>query len=161
MSARDKRKRRGHGVNAKGRSKSHRWVQLDLWMLMCPAWQALTPDAVAVLIAVWTRYNGINNGQIAFSQRDAQDTLKSSERRAINALRDLQAKGFLHLHRKGGFNIKGRNPANEWEITALPVPGPKGGHSGPQALCHLEALRNHFTDVTTTPRGCRHGTPIR
>lgn len=158
MSARDKRNKPGRGLNAKGRSKTERYLRFDYWMVTCPAWEALSVDGRAVLLAIWTRYNGLNNGKIPFSVRDAQGTLRSSDRRASRALQDLQEKGFLQLHRKGGFNVKGANPANEWELTALPVPGP-GGDRPRKLYAIWKPTRPDSTVVTTTTRRRHYDDP--
>jgi hypothetical protein len=41
-----------------------RFVALQHWMLRSPAWRALSPNGKAVLIHLWERNNGTNNGQI-------------------------------------------------------------------------------------------------
>ena len=48
-----------------------RWVGLPHYMLKAPAWRSMTPNAKALLIDVWQRYNGTNNGEIGYSVREA------------------------------------------------------------------------------------------
>jgi hypothetical protein len=50
---------------------SDRYFQLHHYMIRTDAWQALSAAAVRVYIQLGSRYNGANNGKLAFSVRDA------------------------------------------------------------------------------------------
>ena len=57
-----RRKRRGGG---------ERFVKLPHWMLKCPAWRTLSPNAKAVLLHLWEEHNGSNNGEIVYAVRSS------------------------------------------------------------------------------------------
>jgi hypothetical protein len=96
-----------------------RFLKLDHGMLMTAAWQHLQPRSMKLLIEVWRRYDGKNNGRIPFSMREAMECLQCGRDQAIRAFRELTDKGFLRVARDSGFNTK--KQAREWTITALPI----------------------------------------
>lgn len=102
-------------------SDYERWVGLQHWMLKSTAWQLLSPNAVKVLIAVWQRYNGINNGEISYSCREAE-VIGLHRNTACRALEELVDSGFLKVARDSAFTVKS-NTARLWTITALPMLG--------------------------------------
>jgi hypothetical protein len=57
----------------KPRESYERFVALPHYMLRSPAWKTLPADAKALLIAVWERHNGMNNGEISYSVREAKE----------------------------------------------------------------------------------------
>ena len=93
----------------------------------------MTCEARALLIEVWVRHNGGNNGRIPFSYLEARATLSVGRggkmvhgRKVIAAFEELQEKGFLVVRDKGLFNWKvgaGEGRATEWEITTEPCDG--------------------------------------
>lgn len=108
-----------------------RWVGLQHYMLRSKAWRAdlgddgkplwrpLSPNAKAILIDVWTRYNGANNGAISYSVREAA-AIGIGKNAAAAAFRELIEHGFLRIGRASAFSLKTRE-AREWFITALPA----------------------------------------
>lgn len=103
-----------------GRSKSgDRFVALPHYLLKSDAWTTLSGDAAKLLVEIWKRHNGANNGEIAFSVREAEDIgLKKSV--AARALNDLVDRGFLVVTRASAFTVKSRQ-SRCWRITAEPV----------------------------------------
>ena len=123
----NKSKNRHSKINTKGRNTGEsRHVRLYHSMLKSPAWKYLSPVAFKLLVAVWSRYNGINNGKISFSVREGGDELNISKNTAHKAFKELEEKGFLKARRRGSFDWKvsmsgkGKGHATLWEITALP-----------------------------------------
>ncbi len=104
-------------LNAFGMSSPVRHVRLYHWMLNSPAWQALSPGARSLLIEVWARHNGQNNGEISFSVREAAKNLRVSKDTAAKWFHELEEKGFLKARRRGSFHWKG-SKATTWEVTA-------------------------------------------
>ncbi len=104
-------------LNAFGMSSPVRHVRLYHWMLNSPAWQALSLGARSLLIEVWARHNGQNNGEISFSVREAAIKLRVSKDTAAKWFHELVAKGFLKVRRQGSFRWKG-GKATTWEVTA-------------------------------------------
>ncbi|WP_225766991.1 hypothetical protein [Inquilinus sp. Marseille-Q2685] len=111
---------KGRGVNATGRSKAEPFVRLPIWMLKSEAWRTLTPNAVKLLIDLWSRHNGQNNGEIAYAVRDAEG-IGLAKSPAARAFEELVERGFLKVRRASTFDQK--NMARTWELTAEPVGG--------------------------------------
>jgi len=116
-------------------SDFQRWVGLPHFLLKSPAWvgviesapggssrrvcDGLSPNAKALLIAVWQRYDGRNNGGISFSVREAE-AIGLHKNTASRTFDELAARGFLAVARNSGFTLKTRE-ARLWRITALPT----------------------------------------
>lgn len=96
-----------------------RWVGLPHYMLKAPAWRTATPSAKAPLIDVWQRYNGSNNGDIAYSVREAAD-IGLHRNTAGKAFAGLVERGFLIVTRQAAFTMKTRE-SRTYRVTALPV----------------------------------------
>jgi hypothetical protein len=96
-------------------------VRLYRWMLKSAAWKSLSIVARALYVELANRYFGNNNGQIAYSVRQAAEEFKISKDTASRAFDQLQARGFITVGRKGGFNLKEhKGQATEWRLTEHP-----------------------------------------
>ena len=109
-------KKRGFGINQKGRSTGERFIKLPHWMLKSEAWLYLGLTARCLLIEIWQRHNGQNNGEISYSVREAAKALRISKDTAMKYFRELEEKGFIEARQKGSFNQK-IAMATEWELT--------------------------------------------
>jgi hypothetical protein len=87
-------------------------------MLKTDAWTALSAPARAVYIQIGFRYDGFNNGRIAFSVRDAASECGLAKDTANRAFKDLVDLGFIEETRHGGLSRKTRI-ASEWRMTAF------------------------------------------
>src|SRR5438105_15630355 len=103
------------------RPKSERFIALPYWLLKSPAWRALSPNAKAVLLHLWERHNGSNNGQMVYAVREAAE-IGITRSAAARALTELIDKGFLRVAQWSAFRVKTKE-AREWELTAVPVDG--------------------------------------
>lgn len=112
------RSKRGSKMNATGRTTTDRFIMLAHYMLRSPAWKTLSPNAKALLIEVWARYNGANNGAISYAVREAED-IGLSKDQASRAFKELIKRGFLKMHRASTFSLKTKE-ARTWELTAVP-----------------------------------------
>lgn len=92
---------------------------LPRYLLECPSWRSLSAQARALYVHIAVRYNGRNNGCIAFSVRDAAAECRLAKDTAARAFAELVEKGFLELAQPGAFSFKTRHAA-EWRLTALP-----------------------------------------
>lgn len=101
--------------NAHGRSAG-RFVQIGHSVIDSAAFRHLSSNAVKLLIAIWRRHNGYNNGQIAFSIREAMNLLGCGTSQATAAFKDLERQGFIVCERQSSFNTKARR-AREWRLT--------------------------------------------
>ena len=114
-------KPRKRKVDATGRNKGAGFVKLDYGLLDTEAWKHLSPDATKVLIDMWRRHNGSNNGEISYSAREAHGCLmmaigrKVSMDRATKGLRELQDKGFVVVAQDSTFTIKTKQ-ARTWRL---------------------------------------------
>ena len=78
--------------NATGRDTTERFVKLDHFVTNCMAWLSLSGDAVKLLIAVWRRHNGANNGEISFAVREAEE-IGLGRNKASKAFKELIDRG--------------------------------------------------------------------
>lgn len=99
-----------------------RFVSLHHWLLDSPAWLACNPVERALYLEMERRYNGHNNGEIPFSQREAQRRLGCSNKPVMRAFKGLMGKGFIRPMVMGSFDWKrtdgkmGRS--TRWLLTA-------------------------------------------
>ncbi|MBL4787459.1 MAG: hypothetical protein JKY49_18805 [Cohaesibacteraceae bacterium] len=104
-------------ITNKGRSsRDARHVRLYYWMMQSLAWQVLRPADRAVYIQLQMRYNGTNNGFLAFSVRDAARECNISNSTAGRCFINLQNKGFIVISTPSSFGQKLRK-ATEYRLT--------------------------------------------
>ena len=107
-------------MNAKGRNTGQQFIRLDAAVTQSPAWQSLCCEARSLLIEIWRRHNGSNNGFISYSYREAKKALFIGSTKVKKAFDQLIDRGFLIIRRKSSFNFKvngGASRATEWELT--------------------------------------------
>jgi len=107
-------------LNAKGRSTGTKpFLMLQNWVFDCPAYRSLKPGPRAVLWELIRRYNGTNNGRIAYGARDMARAVNVADRQTIAAYeRELEEKGFIRACRRGGFSVKvSDRRVTEWALT--------------------------------------------
>lgn len=108
-------------ANKKGRTENEAFIRLPRGVTGCAAWRSLSCEATRLLLCIWARHNGVNNGQVGYSHREARDALHVGSRKVVAAFAELQDRGFLVAHTKGSFSWKngaGAGKSSEWEITA-------------------------------------------
>jgi len=113
-------------ANVKGRSDFLPYIKLHSGVTGSLAWRALTCEARSLLLEVWRRHNGFNNGRIPYSHREAREALRVGARKIPKAFDLLQETGFLVNRSPASFDWKtgaGKGRAVEWEITAEPCDG--------------------------------------
>ena len=87
------------------------------FMFESPAYRSLLSVARCLLHELMYRFNGQNNGYVAFSHREALDEIGTRSNRAVtDAFKELQSKGFIRPRVIGSFNLKRRH-ATEWILT--------------------------------------------
>lgn len=102
----------------KPKERPDRYFQLHHYMLKTDTWLALPAQARAVYVQIGLRYNGENNGRIAFSVRDAAKECNLNKNTAARVFKALIDFGFIEETRHGGLNRKSRM-ASEWRLTAF------------------------------------------
>lgn len=102
------KRKRYPAVLANGRNKfGHRHVRIHHWEMACPAWKEMTVYGRALVIELRSRFNGVNNGEIHLSVREAAKALNCHRDTAAKALREVEAKGWARTNQKGSFDWKG------------------------------------------------------
>jgi len=104
----------------KGRKSIDSFFPVTLYMTRCDAFKAVNGNAFKLYLDLCQRYNTINNGEISYSIREAQDKFSWSPNTVIKYFEELQQLGFLICTRKGRFDQK--RHASLWEITHWPLP---------------------------------------
>jgi hypothetical protein len=99
-------------------ARKDRYFQLHHYMMKTDAWRNLSPAARAVYLQIGFRYDGSNNGKIAYSVRDAAGECNLDKGTASRAFRELFDRGFIEETRHGGISKKTRL-ASEWRLTAF------------------------------------------
>ena len=93
-------------------------------------WAGLSANAVKLLIGIWDQYNGHNNGELRFGQKQAMRLLRCSPRTAIRAFAELQDVGLIVCTERGSFAHKDRTrdgKASAWRITTIKPTGKPNG----------------------------------
>ena len=98
------------------KEKQDRYIRLHHYLLKTSAWLGLSAGARAVYVQVAFRYNGSNNGRIAYSVRDAAAECRVNKDTASRAFKELVDGGFIEATRYGGLTRKTRL-ASEWRLT--------------------------------------------
>jgi hypothetical protein len=106
-----KKLRRGAGFS----DTTRRFVPLRHYLLKSAAWTTMHSDAKALLIDVWTRYNGVNNGEISYSVREAEH-IGITQWQASRMFAILIERGFLAVVKDASFKAA-RKQARSWRIT--------------------------------------------
>jgi hypothetical protein len=94
------------------------FIKLDHALLSTAAWQALSGNERALLIYIWAKHNGKNNGNLGCGRREVQQQFGCSAPTAVKWLRALQDKGFIVATVRGSFNQKtGGGRTTRWRLT--------------------------------------------
>jgi hypothetical protein len=97
-------------------------VRLHRWLLRSAAWHSLSLAARCALIELYDLFNGENNGQIFLGAREAAKRLGTGKDRALNALHQLEQRGFIRARRRGDFQWK-TGMATQWILTEFDFAG--------------------------------------
>jgi Transcriptional regulators len=99
-------------------SRINGFIKFDHDLLDSAAWWALSRGAEKLLIDIWRRHNGKNNGSIVYSQREVMRRFECSSKTAVKWLEELQAAGFIVAVQRGAFCQKaGAVRATTWRLT--------------------------------------------
>lgn len=113
-------------MNKKGRSSSNQFICLHRGITNSDAWKALNCETKCLILLVWERHNGKNNGTIPLSHREARAALRIGNDKTTKAFHQAQERGFLIERIKGSFEWKmgaGQGRSTEWELTTEPCDG--------------------------------------
>jgi len=108
-----------------------RHVQLPEWVQATEAWSTMKPAPRALYIELKRRFNGVNNGAIILSHRDAATAL-NVHRNTIGGLFDtLQERGFIRMTQAPHLGPSGIGRASVWALEEVPL---REGHPAPKAF---------------------------
>lgn len=99
-----------------------RHVRLHHWLLGSPAYRQLSVGGRALLVELYDLHNGMNNGELFLSVREAGARLNVGKDTAGRYFRELEAKGFIRPRTKGSFDYKARH-ATCWVLTEFSYAG--------------------------------------
>ena len=110
-------------VGRKNRNKNlnqGQFAGIPMIIIRHEVWQALNPAAVTVLLGTASRFNGINNGQIIFSCREAAEFANVSKNTAARAFILLEKLGLIKCITASNFDCR-KKLAREWALTYQPI----------------------------------------
>ena len=120
-------------VNKNGRNAFGRFIQLSHWLIDTPAWKSLSPTARSLYLEIKKRYNGFNNGDIAFLERQATTAVGVTQKTIVKAFVALKDRGFILATQKGSFSRNttlGRyGRSTRWLLSEHPQQKPDSKHS--------------------------------
>ena len=115
MSSHTKLKKKLKNLSASGQYHK-RFVLYDYGLLQTEAFKYLKGGALKLLTVLRMRFNGINNGSISLSVREAATSINVSKETISKYFIELEDKGFIQLQQKGSFKYKKRH-ASSWSLT--------------------------------------------
>ena len=129
------RRRKGRRIDATGRSKGEgQYFVIPYSMAHSTAFRSLSGPALRIFIEIRCRFNGGNNGHLSLSWNDGADKLSISKTTVGRAFKELEAKGFLKLRKRGHWygrlaaeyivtdcQYDGNPPTRDWERWRPPL----------------------------------------
>jgi len=98
-----------------------RFVMLTHDMIKSAAWQSLDGNEQALYVHFASRFDGKNNGRIAFSVREAAQALNISKDTGARTIKVLIDRGLIEIVKRSAFNLKrGPDKATEYRLTEYP-----------------------------------------
>jgi hypothetical protein len=123
------------------------FVLLSRQVTRSAAFCSLSPRAVALLVALMDHYEGQDN-RVPMSRDEAVAWLKSGTHQAAQAFAELEAKGFVRCHERGGFTRKVAH-ATTWTLTMY-------GRGGQKATLDFLSWHSDGTSKNKTRVPIRH-----
>jgi hypothetical protein len=94
------------------------FIKLEHDLMRTAAWQAMCPGEIALLVYIWSKHNGRNNGNIGCGRREVERRFGCSPITATKWLHGLRDKGFITATVRGSFNQKtGGGRTTRWRLT--------------------------------------------
>jgi hypothetical protein len=108
------------GKPYKARKKgSGRHVQLHEWLQASEAWATLKPGPRALYIELKRRFNGVNNGRILLSHRDAAKLLSVNRNTVGPYFNMLVERGFIRATQPAFLGPSGVGQTSHWALEEL------------------------------------------
>ncbi len=99
-----------------------RHVQLPEWLQSSQAWATLKPGPRALYVELKRRFNGVNNGRIFFSHRDAAKSLSVHRNTVGPWFEELQERGFIRMTQGPYLGPSGIGKASMWALDEEATP---------------------------------------
>jgi len=93
-------------MTKKSRERGQHFIIFHDWVLKSHAWRALSLKSRCVLLDLWMRHNGTNNGLIHYSCEEAAAAINGVKDTGASALKELIELGFLIVTRDAAFRSK-------------------------------------------------------
>jgi hypothetical protein len=97
-----------------------RHVQLPEWLQASEAWATLRPGPRALYIELKRRFNGVNNGRIILSHRDAAKVMNVHRNTVGPWFRDLEERGFIRMTQAPHLGPSGVGMTSHWALEEEP-----------------------------------------
>jgi hypothetical protein len=97
------------------------FVAIPKAIMATPAWRAMTPEGRLLWIELrgWLRNDGLNNGKVLRSCRDAAESIGLSKNTVARRFAELEHYGFLRKTAPGFLGSDGRGIAAKYRFTDL------------------------------------------
>ena len=102
------------------KQKSPPFARLEKRMIQSPGYRALSCTARMVFVELMAQYNGSNNGDLSATRTMAKDWGIGSNNTLMNALKELQGRGWIMQTRSSVFSRHGSRCAL-YAISWLPI----------------------------------------
>jgi hypothetical protein len=96
------------------------FIKLEHALMDSEAWLTASLGCRCVVMAIWRRHTGKNNGKIPYGRRDAESDLGCGSHQAVRYLNEAQERGFIVPVKRGSFDWKrGAQSARAttWRVT--------------------------------------------
>lgn len=100
--------------------RGDRFIKLTHEIMDSDAWDTASPQCKDLVLRIWKRCNGRNNGSIPYSRREAEAALKCGPVQAVRYLKEAKERGFIVATRRGSLGADGAGKATRWRITMEP-----------------------------------------
>ena len=100
--------------------KDKTFVRLWHKLLDSPAWRTAPLGVRCLVLEIWRRHTGANNGLIPYSRREAEADLGCGSHQAVRYLAEAQERGFIVATKRGSFDWKNgarAARATTWRLT--------------------------------------------
>jgi hypothetical protein len=130
--------------------KTRRFIMVYHDVMDSEAWLTSSLGCQAVVLRIWRKFSGQNNGAIVYGRREVERDLRCGSHQAVRYLKEAQERGFIVPVTRGSFDWKKgarAAKATTWRLTMEPYKG-----QGP-----TDDWR-HWIDPENLNDGCRSGT---
>ncbi|RWN47350.1 MAG: hypothetical protein EOS03_13455 [Mesorhizobium sp.] len=128
---------------------------VQIWERMCKteAWRESSLAEKQLYFELKRKFNGLNNGYIAMSCRQAADLLGIGKSTASRCFATLQERGFIVMAKASAFNMK-QHDAAEWALTEV-----KNDRTGALPTHAYKEWKRPAVEKNTVPQQGRHVPP--